>query len=125
MHRMGNCPERDPSGCAAGPIHVEAISICTKAVYGFEIEGDAEPNVLALVCNLVSLVNVVPRSCQMLRTQDNRAFISIELEGIGGALARSIRRRVRQLTCITAVRLRENPLPAAGATRIGARGAYE
>jgi hypothetical protein len=62
MNRMGNYPERDPSGCAAGPIHVEAISICTKAVYGFEIEGDAEPNVLALVCNLVSLVNVVPRS---------------------------------------------------------------
>jgi hypothetical protein len=86
---------------------VEAITDCPRVIYELEIEGDAEPNVLALVCNLASLANVAPRSCRMLRTPDNRAFIRIELEGVSSAQVRAIKRRVGQLTCIVAVHLKE------------------
>jgi hypothetical protein len=90
-----------------GPCHPEAVTDCSKSIYKLEIQGDAEPNVLALVSNLVSLANVAPRSCRMRRTQDNRVLILIELDGITNVLAHMIRRRVAGLTCIVSADLKE------------------
>jgi hypothetical protein len=77
----------------------------TRSIYEYEIEGDAEPNVLALVSNLASLANVAPRSCRMSRMEGHRAIIWIALDGISDAKACSIRRKLEQLTCVTTVKL--------------------
>jgi hypothetical protein len=104
---MAVLPTPVPDVYAADSGLCEATAIHPRATYEFEIEGDADPNVLALVSNLACLVNVAPRSCRMLRTAEHRVAIWIELEGIGRAKANSIKRKLEQLTCIDAVTLIE------------------
>jgi len=85
-----------------------SADIPARSIYEYEIEGDADPNVLALVSNLASLANIAPRSCRMSRTDGHRAIIWIALDGISSAKAYSIRRKLEQLTCVTTVKLSQS-----------------
>lgn len=78
-----------------------------SAIFEYEIVGDAEPNVLALVFNVAVLANTAPRSCRMQRTEGAGVIIWMELDRITQAMAYSIQRKLQQLTCITAARLTE------------------
>jgi hypothetical protein len=82
-----------------------SAGVSTRSIYEYEIEGDADPNVLALVSGLASLANICPRSCRMTRMDGHRAIIRIALDGISNAQACSIRRKFEQLTCVTTVKL--------------------
>ena len=75
--------------------------------YMYAIEADAEPNVLALVANVLNLANTVPLSASLQRKSIERVQIAVEMERIGATTADMIRRKLMQLTCVFAVELVE------------------
>jgi hypothetical protein len=72
-------------------------------VYEFVVGGDADPDVLARVSNLVSLANVAPLRVSFQRIGNERVTIVIELDGITAGKAESIHRKLAQLTSVNAV----------------------
>jgi len=74
--------------------------------YVYRLQADPDPDVLARVAGVCNLANVAPRRVALARAADQQLSIEIELEGISGATADSIRRKLLQLTCVTDVDLR-------------------
>jgi hypothetical protein len=98
-------PDRDVY--AGDTSFVGPANALPSAVFEYEIVGDADPNVLALVCNVAVLANTAPRSCRMQRTEGGGVIIWMELDCITLAKAHSIQRKLQQLTCVTAARFTE------------------
>lgn len=74
------------------------------AVFSYEIRADIEPDVLTRVAAICNLANVAPRRMTLVRAV-NEIQVRIELDGISGAAAESIRRKLLQLTCVNSVAL--------------------
>ena len=74
--------------------------------YMYCVQADPDPDVLSRVAAVCNLANVAPRRVTLERGVDQRICIEIELDGISSSTADSIRRKLLQLTCVTAVDLR-------------------
>lgn len=74
-------------------------------VFVFVIEADAQPDVLARVASVFNLANRVPVSATLRQESIERVHIDIDMTQIAPSVADSIRRKLLQLTCVTAVEM--------------------
>lgn len=74
-------------------------------VFLFEIQADAEPDVLARVANLLNLANEIPLSAHLQRKSAEHVYIEVTMERITTTMADMIRRKLLQLTCVISVEL--------------------
>jgi hypothetical protein len=72
------------------------------AVFAYDIRADVEPDVLARVAGICNLANVSPLRVNYERNAGD-VHMRVELDGISAATADSIRRKLLQLTCVSAV----------------------
>jgi hypothetical protein len=77
----------------------------TGAVFVFVIEADAQPDVLARVASVFNLANRPPLAATLRQGSLEQVHIVIDMAQITPSVADSIRRKLLQLTCVTAVEM--------------------
>lgn len=82
-----------------------ATATCAAQVFVYQIEADAEPDVLARIAGICNLANVAPRRVSLDRIDFGSVRVDIDLDGISSHTADSIRRKLLQLTCVNSVSL--------------------
>lgn len=82
-----------------------ATAISAAKVFAYQIEADAEPDVLARIAGICNLANVAPRRVALDRIDLGAVRVEIDLDGISSHTADSIRRKLLQLTCVNSVSL--------------------
>ena len=75
------------------------------SIYAYSVEADPDPDVLARIAGVCNIANIAPRAVHFERTSEDRVKIRIDLDGISASTADSIRRKLLQLTCVSAVSL--------------------
>lgn len=75
------------------------------AVFVFVIEADAQPDVLSRVASAFNLANRPPLAATLRRESLEQVHIVIDMAQITPSVADSIRRKLLQLTCVTAVEM--------------------
>ena len=91
---------------AGDTTQIQASGSVDSTRYVYSVQADPDPDVLSRVAAVCNLANVAPHRVVLERVADQRIRIDIELDGISGSTADSIRRKLLQLTCVTAVDLR-------------------
>jgi hypothetical protein len=71
-----------------------------SAIYYFSIEADAEAGTFAQIANVFNIANRAPRRVNLDQKNAEVMCLYIELTGIGLDIARSIHRKLTQLTTI-------------------------
>jgi hypothetical protein len=74
-------------------------------LFAFAIEADAQPDVLARVASVFNLANRPPQAATLRWESLEQVYIAIDMAQITPAVADSIRRKLVQLTCVTAVEM--------------------
>jgi hypothetical protein len=74
-------------------------------VFVFVIEADAQPDVLARVASVFNLANRPPQAATLRQDSLEQVHIAIDMAQITPTVADSIRRKLLQLTCVTAVEM--------------------
>jgi hypothetical protein len=73
--------------------------------FRFLIETDADADAFGRVANLFTIANVAPQCVRIERLGFERLSFCVDISGISGTTADSIRRKLAQLTPVTSVEL--------------------
>lgn len=68
----------------------------------FVVQADADPDALARIAGVISLANLAPTSGSILTGPSGRLTVSLEVRGVAATAGDLIRRKLLQLTCVTA-----------------------
>lgn len=68
----------------------------------FIIEADPNPDVLGRIAGVVGLTNRAPVSGQMITGPSGRLSVTLEVQDVPQATQELVRRKLLQLTCVTA-----------------------
>ncbi len=77
----------------------------------YRIVADADPDVLLRTASQLLLANRAPYRVAMSPSKGDSVIIDAELRDISELVAESIRRKLRQLTCVASVHMRSGRMP--------------